>query len=237
LSEPCELLPWDTEFWGARIGRVAGGGMTAARAEEVDAWARENGVRCLYFLADGEDTGAAHAAENAGYRLMDVRTELARAASPEPAEGVRPFRPSDLEALRAIARESHRQTRFYADPGFPDERCDDLYDVWITRSTEGWADAVLVAESAGRPAGYVSCHADEDEGNGSIGLIAVAEWARGAGLGATLVRAAVDWCADRALGEIRVVTQGRSVPALRLYERCGFTAASVGLWFHKWYAP
>ena len=147
-----------------------------------------------------------------------------------------PFRPDDLDALRAIARESHRQTRFYADPGFPDERCDDLYDVWITRSTRAGPTRCSSPSANGRPAGYVSCHADAGVGRGSIGLIAVAGRARGAGLGAALVRAAVGWCDTRGLAEIGVVTQGRSVPALRLYERSGFTIASVGLWFHKWYA-
>ena len=228
------LLPWDTEFWGVRIGRVEGDTMTAARAAELDEWAAANEVACLYFLA-GEDPATAHAAEDAGYRLMDVRVGLARPSAP--AEGdprVRPFEPGDLDALRAIARTSHGATRFYADPRFPRERCDDLYDVWITRSTEGWAEIVLVAEDAGRPAGYLSVHAGD---RASIGLFAVAEEARGSGLGGALVEAAVGWAAERGHREIDVVTQGRSAAALRVYERRGFAVESLGFWFHKWLAP
>jgi GNAT superfamily N-acetyltransferase len=218
-----------------RIGRVEGDAMTADRAATVAGWAAANGVACVYFLS-GEDAAAAHAAEEAGFRLMDVRVGLARATEAAPADArIRPFEPADLPALREIARTSHRVTRFYADPRFPRERCDDLYDTWIVRSTEGWADAVLVADHAGEAAGYISCHADEAAARGSIGLFAVAESARGSGLGASLVRAAVGWCAARGLPQIGVVTQGRSAAAFRVYERSGFAVESLGFWFHRWY--
>jgi len=229
-----ELLPWDTEFWGVRIARVEGDAMTAARAAELEAWATGNDVACLYFLA-GEDAATAHAAEDAGFRLMDVRVGLARASAPGAEDArVRPFEDADLAALREIARTSHRATRFYADPRFPRDLCDDLYDVWITRSVEGWAEAVFVAEHDGRPAGYLSVHGGDERA--SIGLFAVAEGARGSGLGAALVERGIAWAHERGLPEIAVVTQGRSAAALRVYERRGFTVETLGFWFHRWYA-
>jgi dTDP-4-amino-4,6-dideoxy-D-galactose acyltransferase len=236
-AEPCTILPWDTEFWGVRIGRVEGGDLTGERAAEVDAWATANEVACLYFRA-GEEPSTAHAAENAGFRFMDVRVELTRPSATRAPDGrIRPVEPGDLDELREIARTSHRITRFYADPRFPRNRCDELYETWITQSAEGWADVVLVAQHDGVAAGYTSCHVDEAQGRGSIGLVGVAEHARGSGLGAALVDAGIDWCARRGLDEVAVVTQGRSARALRLYERCGFAAGALGLWFHKWYRP
>jgi ribosomal protein S18 acetylase RimI-like enzyme len=234
-SEPCELLEWDTEFWGKRIGRVREGELDDVRAAEVDVWADAQRVDCLYYLAPGADPDSALAAERAGFGLMDVRTELA--CEPRAADlpgGIREAREDDAAPLRAIAAASHGVTRFYADPNFPNERCDDLYDTWISRSLEGWADAVLVADANGRPAGYVSCHLAER--TGSIGLIAVDESARGAGLGVGLARAAVAWCAGRGADRMTVVTQGRNVAAVRTFERAGFLASSIDLWFHKWYA-
>jgi dTDP-4-amino-4,6-dideoxy-D-galactose acyltransferase len=232
----CTLLPWDTDFWGVRVGRVEGETMTEERLRAVDAWAAEHGVQCLYFLAAVHDPPTAHAAEAGGFRLMDLRVELRRpAAGDDELNGLREAHADDAPALRAIARASHGVTRFYADPHFADERCDDLYDVWITRSLEGWAQGVLVAEADGRPAGYVSCHLDEDESRGSIGLIAVDDSVRRAGLGVALSRGAVAWCRDRGMAELAVVTQGRNVAALRTFQRAGFLVGSVGLWFHKWY--
>ena len=222
------MLDWDSDFWGVRIGRVK---EVAPEFDAVDAWAREHEVACLYFLSPDEP-GTAVRAEEAGWRLTDVRIELARPASEEPSS-VRPARPEDEAPLRRMARANHRITRFYADPGFPDERCDDLYETWIARSLEGWADAVLVAESEDAPAGYVSLHARGE--TGSIGLIGVDPDARGRQLGRELVLGAVRWCAERGLAEVTVVTQGRNVPALRTFEGCGFRTTDVGLWFHKWY--
>jgi dTDP-4-amino-4,6-dideoxy-D-galactose acyltransferase len=200
----------------------------------VDGWAREHDVDCLYYLAPDEP-GEAGAAEDGGFRLVDVRVELARETAGDDAGAVRASRQDDEPVLRRIARTNHPITRFYADPRFPDERCDDLYETWIARSLAGWADAVLVADRAGRPAGYVSCHADADAGRGSIGLIGVDPAARGLGLGRGLVLGAVAWCRERGLREVTVVTQARNVPALRTFERCGFLTTDVGLWFHKWF--
>jgi ribosomal protein S18 acetylase RimI-like enzyme len=214
-----------------RIGRVLADTLDPAR---VDAWAREREVDCVYFLARDEP-GEAARAEQAGFRLVDVRVELERGAANGERAELREARADDGPSLRRIARENHRITRFYADPGFPDERCDDLYETWMARSLEGWADAVLVADARGGPAGYVSLHAGDSAGTGSIGLIGVAPDARERGLGRALVLGAVAWCRDRGLERVTVVTQGRNVPALRTFEACGFRTSSVGLWFHKWY--
>jgi dTDP-4-amino-4,6-dideoxy-D-galactose acyltransferase len=199
----------------------------------VDECARALDLDCLYYLAPADEPAAAQAAESAGFRLMDVRVELAREIADEPTSRVRPANDEDRAALRAIASTSHGATRFYADPRFEDARCDDLYDTWITRSLEGWAQAVLVADDEGRPAGYVTCHLDDRAG--SIGLIAVDASERTRGLGVELARAAVGWCAGAGAERMTVVTQGRNVAALRTFQRAGFLVSSVGLWFHKWY--
>lgn len=231
-SGACELLEWDTEFWGFPIGRVVGRAVSA----EVDEWASANGVACVYFLAPSDDPDGVRDAEDGGFELVDVRVELDRPSDGGEAVEVRSARPDDLEQLRTLAGRVHRgETRFYADPGFPDERCDELYALWIERSAAGWADQVFVAEADAEVAGYVSCHADEERGRGSIGLIGVGEAARGRGLGASLVNAAVAWSRERGLPAVSVVTQGRNVQAQRLFQRCGFRTAAVDLWFHKWY--
>jgi ribosomal protein S18 acetylase RimI-like enzyme len=213
---------------------VADGPLDEARVAAIDAWADAHDVECLYFLAAGDDPASAHAAEAAGFRQMDVRVELACSARPDSlADGVREAREDDVETLRGIASSSHGATRFYADPNFPDERCDVFYDTWIRRSLEGLADGVLVGEVGGKAAGYVSCHLDG--ATGSIGLIAVDASARGHGLGVDLARGAIAWCASRGVDRMTVVTQGRNLAALRTFQRAGFLASSLDLWFHKWY--
>jgi ribosomal protein S18 acetylase RimI-like enzyme len=233
---PGVLLDWDTDFWGVRIGRVAGDTLTPERLRAVDDWATEEGVACMYFLAAAEDARSAQVAEDGGFRLMDLRVELRQELQRSAAtRAVREARPEDHERLRAIARASHGATRFYADPNFPDERCDDLYATWIDRSLAGWAAAVLVADRAGAAVGYCSVHLDEGAGIGSIGLIAVEPTGRRSGVGLELTSGAVAWCSSRGARTMSVVTQGRNAAAVRTFQRAGFLVESVELWFHKWY--
>jgi dTDP-4-amino-4,6-dideoxy-D-galactose acyltransferase len=237
-AEPVELLEWDSDFWGITIGRVTGDVLTAERAGAADACAREHDVECLYFLARADDARTLEVAPETGFKLMDVRVELTRPlGDSRGVAAVRPHLASDMSELRAIARASHANTRFFADPHFPDERCRDFYAAWIEKSCAGWADEVLVAEWEGRAAGYVTCHLDEGGQNraASIGLIGVAAGNRERGLGGELVSGACAWALARNATVLSVVTQGGNVPAQRLFQRAGFRTRTVGLWFHKWY--
>lgn len=219
-----QLLEWDSEFWGVRVARVDDA--------DADAWARANDITCAFLLVSSADPQAAQRAEQNGFQFTDVRVEL-DAPTALAAQPVRQHRDDDVARLGSIARRNHGDTRFYADPRFPRERADDLYETWIRRSCEGWADVVLVAEAEGVAVGYVSVH--EREAAGTIGLIGVDESARGSGIGEALVRGALNWCAERGLARCTVVTQGRNVAAQRLFQRCGFRTSSVSLWFHKWW--
>jgi len=288
MDQPCEFLPWDSEFFGHRIARVVGHRLDPDLAEAVMAFATRERIDCLYFLADSDDVRTVRTAEDSGFRLVDVRVTLERFSSggqdrPEglsrrnnasgggaergheapPAQqppaavhagtilrgNIRASVVSDIPALEAIARTAHRDSRFYADPGFPDERCDALYETWIRRSCEGWADLVLVAEVDGRLSGYVTCHlrapgrakappytsrGDAGQARGQIGLVGVSTAARGRGLGRAMIEEALGWFVVQGVTRVTVVTQGRNIAAQRLYQGCGFQTQSMQLWYHWW---
>jgi dTDP-4-amino-4,6-dideoxy-D-galactose acyltransferase len=249
---PCEILAWDSEFFGRRIGRVRGGRLDRERLAAVEAWLRAEAVDCLYFLADSDDPATAVLAEDAGFRLVDVRVTLEREMAalrlPEAAASIRPARQEDVPALRRIAAASHQDSRFYADPHFDRGRCDELYATWIEKSCReaekakdgkdctDSKDAVLVADVEGRPSGYISCRILPEGGEvcGEIGLLAVDASAQGRGLGSALVGAALGWLVERRAVRVRVVTQGRNTRAQRLYQAHGLLTRSIGLWFHRW---
>jgi dTDP-4-amino-4,6-dideoxy-D-galactose acyltransferase len=132
-----------------------------------------------------------------------------------------------------MARKNHADSRFFFDPGFPREACEALYETWLRRSCEGYADAVFVVDLDDRPAGYVTCHAGRDETPGRIGLLGVGAAARGRGVGDGLLTAALDWLSERSR-EVTVVTQGRNLAAQGLYHRHGFKPQSLELWYHWW---
>jgi GNAT superfamily N-acetyltransferase len=236
-AAPCELLEWDTAFWGVPVARVAAETMTDDSRAEVDAWCIDNGISCLYFLARSDDPETIAAAERGGFFQTDTRVTLSRALGPErqeaPPAQIRPAQPSDLPTLKAIARVSHGTTRFYHDPHFPDDRCGELYAEWIQSSFESGA-TVLVVDEGGRAVGYITCWV-EDGNRGYIGLLAVDPAARERGLGAALGNAALDWLAARGVTHSAVPTQARNVAAIGLIEQAGYAIEYTQLWFHKWY--
>lgn len=235
-----EVLDWDSRFFGFKIGRACAHALTAERVEQLDSWCHREGVRCLYFLARSDDPATALLAGQNGFGLVDVRMTFAvtlplEAHSPDPVEvTVRAALDADRLTLKEIARESHHGTRFYQDGRFSSDDCDRLYETWIDRSCQGWADAVLVAEQAEAPVGYVTCHLD-GRSKGHIGLLGVASRARGSGAGTALVRSALGWFARREVRGVTVVTQGANSAARQLYQGCGFSLTSTMLWYHRWY--
>jgi len=236
----CTYLEWDSQFFQRRIARLNRHRLDHATMTECAHWCRHHRIDCLYFLADSNDLETPRLAEANDFHLTDIRMTLGRVVVPEDFaansfDGFRHAREDDLRALRTIARTSHHDTRFYFDGHFEQEKCDLLYATWIENSFRGFAQAVLVAEADGEPAAYLTCHLN-DQGS-QIGLVGVGEGHRGKGLATKLVRAFLSWSREQGARRALVVTQGRNLPAQRLYQRNGFITSSMDLWYHRWFAP
>ena len=236
MNQPqCELLEWDTEFFGFPIARISAGLLTPDELRSVLSWCNAEHIRCLYWLVEGDAVAAIRLAEEHQFRFVDIRLTLD--SKPDAAQhriqSTRRASEEDLSALATIAGYAHADTRFFRDPNFPRDRCRELYAVWVQKSIRGYAERVFVAEHNGMPAGYITCHAKGDVGE--IGLIAVAESARGKGLGSELIAAALQYFAESGTKQVRVVTQGHNVAAQRLYQRYGFLTCSVQIWYHRWF--
>lgn len=235
MSLAVRRLEWDSEFFGFPVGE--GHPATLDEVAAVDAWATDEGLRCAYLCVSSEQLPLLHAAESLGFHLMGVHVTC-EACAPFGAGGgsdqiaVRTAGPADIGALERIAGDAHPDTRFFADPMFSRDSCRRLYETWIRRSVEGWAECVLVADNGTDVLGYITLH--RRGGTARIGLIAVAGETRGAGLGRALMRAAFDWCKRQAIDRVTVTTQAQNTAALRFYLRCGFVVDRVDFWLHKW---
>lgn len=242
----CQFLTWDTDFFGRRIGLVRGNYLTAERVRAIDAWAHENAIDCLYFLANTDNPPTIRLAEDAGFRFQSVRTWIERTLDDldgvtlPPIEGLilRPCRESDMAVLRPIARHAYTWTRFYSDPRFTQEQCELLYDIWLERSIrKEIADEVIVAEQHGVPVGYMTCKLPTmpDSKDGVLMLLGVDEQSRGNKLGQRITVEALHWFARHGMDIASLATQGHNVAVMRFYERLGFTTRSTQFWYHKWY--
>ena len=245
-SVACELLPWDTEFFGFRIARVHGDTLTPEKAARVEDWCGRNRIQGLYFLSRSDDPATIRAAEQHGFQLMDIRLtfEIALDSQPAPmcalrsdSACIRVSRSADVPALRAVAGVAHRDSRFFADPHFSPEQAEGLYSTWITLDCEGRAAIVFVAALPNDVVmGYISCHVDPRSQEGWIGLIGVDASVRGRGIGQSLVDAALHWFREQGVKIVTVVTQGRNRAGHRLYQKRGFLTRNLEFWYHKWYS-
>jgi dTDP-4-amino-4,6-dideoxy-D-galactose acyltransferase len=231
-------LDWDSDFWGFPVGKLEGSLLRESEAENVWDWCLTNEIRCLYFSADGSDAETLQRAYKAGFQFVDVRVDLERDAPAETAAGraefpVRRVVETDLEAVRAIARTAHHDTRFFKDLNFDRAKCAMLYEKWIERDFEFGQVLGFFPDNGAVTGGYVTL-AKEGE-SARIGLIAVAESLRGRGGGSILLDAAMTAAAELGAKKIRVVTQGTNVAALKLYEKAGFRVCDVKIWFHRWF--
>jgi len=100
-------------------------------------------------------------------------------------------------------------------------RClDDFFDGGMQGAT------LLIAEEAGRPAGFafLEHHTDYFTGqrHGHLGMIAVTEAAEGRGAGAALLGAAEDWARARGYAKLTLNVFDGNARARRVYERAGY---------------
>ena len=236
----CTYLEWDSKFFQHRIARLNRRRLDPATLATCAEFCQQHRIDCIYLLADSDDPQTPRLAEANDFHLTDIRVTLERPVAGEDlavfdSKSTRFARESDLPTLRAIARSGHRDTRFYSDGHFEQNKCDLLYETWIENSFRGFAQAVLVAEAEGEPAAYLACHLNEQ--TSQIGLLGVTEDHRGKGLATTLVRAFLSWSREQGARRAIVVTQGRNLQAQRLYQHNGFLTASMQLWYHRWFTP
>jgi dTDP-4-amino-4,6-dideoxy-D-galactose acyltransferase len=238
--ELCSILEWDSAFFGVTIARVNANRLDVETSSQIMDWCREKKVRCLYFLADSSHVETLRLAEKNGFYLTDIRVTYEHAIrgmadQSESLPGIRPAVPQDLPTLRAMTDSSYSDSRFYYDGHFPQETCDRLYEIWIEKSLFGYAEVVLVLGEPGQPEGFVTCSTSIPESIGKIGLVGVNMNARGRGMGKVLILGSLHWFAAKGMTSVQVATQGRNIPAQRLYQRCGFVTKEVRLWYHCWF--
>ena len=238
-----DLLPWDSNHFGFRIARAAASQVDAISCQQLVAACRGDAIDCLYFLVDASGQDSITALQSNGFDFIDIRLTLAAQCNGAPVRQVRPdslrYRHAnepDLAQLLPLASKCFGQSRFYVDPRFGRHNASRMFQIWLQN---GFADksgaAVIVAEQSDVAVGFVTCHLHQPAGEGNIGLVGVAESARGLGCAGGMIQYASRWFAQRGLDHMNVVTQGRNVAAQRLYQRSGFVTRSVELWFHKWF--
>lgn len=218
-------LAWDTEFFGRRIGVLAGDPPSHAAVQGALDAAAAAGFEYLISRPSATDFRAVRALEEAGFYLTDLGAVWStNVAGYLDRGGLAPATPARLATEADVPLLAHhapllfRGSRFYDDPFFSREEADRLHVAWVTNSVLGKAaDSVWVVPDTG----FVTCKIAGD-GAGEIVLIGVWEGRRRSGGGRALMSAAMRWFHTRNVRTVRVKTQLKNMTAMNFYHRLGF---------------
>ena len=244
---------WDTAFWGVKYASIeyvtaAGSDQDREQALELllnegDAWCRQERVEFCVARVDARDLKAIHALEHHEFRYVETTVEnsfdFRRASPPTCEKGVlRPPMPGEEATLVAATREAFLSHRFYADPAFPRERVDAMYESWVVNSLRdpNWQTLVLEAERI--PRGFLAYRLEDL--TPYIGLrfakwriAALAPENRGKGYGEALFAGAL----RALLGTVDVVDSGlttRNLRSVNLHSKIGFRTICCSVTLHRW---
>lgn len=233
-----KLDKFDSEVLGFKVAKIldiksnGSGKILEDRLRSLLTELNKNKVRYASYRIRANDFPVIHALESAGFILVDGLISLSIdtfSAMPEVAPEIREARKSDLLKLKKLTSGLYSTTRITNDPLISKERANKYYMKWIENSVKGSAaDSVLVWEEKGKILGYVTL-----QKKGQIPLIGVSEKARGRGIGKELIYAALATFKSWGLENVKIETQVANIPALRVYQACGFKIISSHLTF-RW---
>ena len=139
--------------------------------------------------------------------------------------------PSDQ--LIQLAYDSGKYSRFKNDPNLSDIQFKTIYHEWMVNSVNHTiARDILVIYAEKILLGMVTV--GEKNHRGDIGLLAVAQRARGKKIGTKLVHAAQQYFYEKKYTQSQVVTQKDNIAACALYEKCGYHVEKTECFFHFW---
>lgn len=237
-SSLIKLLPWDSSFFGFSVASVQKHTLSVQEAEEVLTFCKEHQVRCAYFLGDSTAGKGLGAAQEIGFRLVDVRASFVmplKSAMPLADCCIEQASLEDIPVLRTIAVRMHHDSRFYMDENFPRERCDALYAQWIENCVRDPKQECLLVRLEDRIVGYLSTRSEPGVKNDMI-LMGLELDVRRRGFASALVHTAMNSAFAQGCTEVHVSTQGSNPGAMALYQRLGFRLTSLQPWFHAWFS-
>lgn len=138
----------------------------------------------------------------------------------------------DLAELESIFGDAFPLSRI-RQPWFSAEQNRTFYRTWIRAAVLAQFDDVclLQRDLCGKIQGAISLRS-VDADNARVGVLAVAEAARGQGVAKKLLQSAVNWSAQRQHQQLWIATQSGNQAAINLYQQSG-KIAQVAYWFYR----
>ena len=241
IAEPIAHREWDSRFFGFTVGEITDPNAGDESLLGLLHSCQIAGTRLVYWaVQEGRIVDGSLLARFGGQfvdRKITYSRDLVQArptAVPSSTWRVDEEPPGPApRSLEALAVQAGAFSRFRVDPKIPAGKFEELYRIWMRRSTlHQIADVVLVASQAGHAGGMVTIALDPIAAR--IGLFAVDSEHQRQGVGGALMAAAHGWMLAQGARKSSVVTQSANEAACRLYERSGYTIESVCDFYHFW---
>ncbi len=224
-----EMLNWDSEFFGIKIGKLELNSdfsldinnLNFSDFELIYVFSKEkvefNNGGDRFFLADKKVT-------------FEMNTSNSLLQSGDVIEYKSKLITDDLINLSLI---SGKYSRFNKDSRINEKKFQKLYKTWIIRSVKREiCEIVFVKKINEKIIGFVTLAISNQIG--VIGLISVDSDFQKMGIGKFLINACLIFLQDRGIEKIEVATQMENSNAVMFYEKCGFKIKEITNIYHFW---
>lgn len=220
-----KILPWDSEFFGLRIGQL-----------ELPACKRniDTEYDLIYVLLPSDKPLSLEGSE-----LTFTEEKLVFSKKPEVwvCDRIKVVShtqiPYNVEELYALAYESGKYSRFRLDSNFPTWAFSKLYRQWVDNSLNSeFATDVLLAVHEGKICGMVTYKINGSVA--SIGLIAVSAECQGRGIGSDLLYEVESRLQTSGVDCLDIPTQASNLQACAFYRNKGYEISKKSIIQHYW---
>lgn len=180
--------------------------------------------RILYatFRTKSSNFELIHSLEESNFILVDglitLEINTLTLDHKEQTNEIRKANRNDLKKLKELTSGVYSSGRIFNDPLISKNIANTFYMKWIENSIVGnAADLVLVWEEKADILGYVTL-----QKKGKIPLVCVSKKARGKGIASRLINASFNAFKKWDVKNVVIETQMDNIPALRIYQSCGF---------------
>lgn len=229
MDDAFEILQWDSVFFNFKVAKINN---DVLLNDLLLKKMNDGNVKLAYYSSRNKLTETSN--EYYNIDLVDEKItflkEIEKSFLISKTESY-PEKYPDKQLIN-LAIESGIYSRFNVDLKIGRKKFEELYTQWIVKSvSKEIADDVLVYKIDEEIAGFVTVGQKNERAN--IGIIAVDKSYRGKGIGKTLMKTAENFYFNK-LKLIQVVTQGDNLPAIKLYESCGYKHEKTEYFYHLW---
>lgn len=224
-----QLLDWDSNFFGKKIGRI-----TVKDESEFDLIKLKHQLSVesydLVYIFSEELLPTYF--EQPINTKVGFGMQISKNAIPRFSDNIKIYTSQEITPiLKDLAYQAGHFSRFYLDVNFETTSFYQLYDKWLANSL-GEDVLIITYLDNNQVAGMVTLETKADKN--LIGLIGVDKHTRGKGIGKHLMNACIYYSQVQQKDYLEVYTQEENVNAYKFYESCGFNLISRRYIYHYW---